>query len=597
MTQVDARALRERYARERDKRLRPDGNDQYLEVAGQFDRYLDDPYTERVEREPRRDHVTVAFVGGGFAGLVTAARLKDAGIDDVRIVEKGGGFGGTWYWNRYPGAQCDTAAMIYMPLLEETGHMPSELYAHAPEILDHCDHIGKQYGLHDNALFHTRVTDLEWDDAASRWIVRTDRGDEFTAQFIGIGTGPLHVPKLPGIPGIESFAGHSFHTSRWDYAYTGGDHSGAPMDQLAGKRVAVIGTGATAVQCVPHLAQACRELFVFQRTASSVDVRGNRPMDPEWFTGVATPGWQDRWLDNFVANMSAAELPADDLVNDGWTDLAKRIRGRLSAPRSGPASFEDLLADFENADHEKMDEIRARVDAIVADPATADALKAWYRQLCKRPCFHDEYLTAFNQPSVHLVDTDGRGVERITPAGVVVAGVEYPVDCIIYASGFEVGTEPTRRYGFDLTGRDGVRLSEYWSGGMRSMHGVHVHGFPNAFLVQLGQGGNFVANVPHNHNDAAKTVAAIVRHMSDRGLDRVEVSRDAEDAWMEQLAPNPVMTSFLASCTPGYYNNEGQGPSRHSLLVGYSDGAPAYFRYIDQWRTSGEFAGLDFSAR
>ena len=597
MTQVDARGLRERYAQERDKRLRPDGNDQYFQVAGQFGRYLDDPYTERVEREPRRDHVTVAFVGGGFAGLVTAARLKDAGIDDVRIVEKGGGFGGTWYWNRYPGAQCDTAAMIYMPLLEETGHMPSELYAHAPEILDHCDQIGKQYGLHDNALFHTRVTDLEWDEAASRWIIRTDRGDEFTAQFIGIGTGPLHVPKLPGIAGIESFTGHSFHTSRWDYAYTGGDPSGAPMDQLGDKRVAVIGTGATAVQCVPHLAQACRELFVFQRTPSSVDVRGNRPMDPQWFADVAAPGWQDRWLDNFVANMSAAELPADDLVNDGWTDLAKRIRGRLSAPRSDPASFEDLLAEFETADHEKMDEIRARVDAIVEDPATAAALKAWYRQLCKRPCFHDDYLSAFNLPSVHLVDTDGRGVERITPAGVVVAGVEYPVDCIIYASGFEVGTEATRRYGFDLTGRDGVRLSEYWSGGMRSMHGVHVHGFPNAFLVQLGQGGNFVANVPHNHNDAAKTVAAIVRHMSDGGLGRVEVSREAEDAWMEQLAPNPVMTSFLASCTPGYYNNEGQGPSPHSLLVGYSAGAPAYFRYIDHWRTSGEFAGLEFTAR
>ena len=537
----------------------------------------------------------MAFVGGGFAGLVTAARLKDAGVDDVRIVEKGGGFGGTWYWNRYPGAQCDTAAMIYMPLLEETGHMPTELYAHAPEILEHCDRIGKQYGLHDNALFHTEVTDLEWDAGASRWIVRTNRGDEFTAQFIGMGTGPLHVPKLPGIPGIESFGGHSFHTSRWDYAYTGGDPSGAPMDRLAGKRVAIIGTGATAVQCVPHLAQACQELLVFQRTPSSVDARGNRPMDPQWFAEQAAPGWQERWLDNFVANMSAGELPAEDLVNDGWTDLAKRIRGKLSAPRSSPASFEDLLADFEAADHEKMSEIRARVDAIVADPATGERLKAWYRQLCKRPCFHDEFLAAFNLPSVHLVDTDGHGVERITPAGVVVAGVEYPVDCIIYASGFEVGTEPIRRFGFNLTGRDGIRLSDYWSGGMRSMHGVHVHGFPNAFLVQLGQGGNFVANVPHNLNDAAKTVAAIVGHMRERGLRQVEVGRDAEDAWMEQLAPNPVMTSFLAACTPGYYNNEGQGPSPHSLLVGYQLGAPAYFRYIEQWRTCGEFEGLEFS--
>jgi cation diffusion facilitator CzcD-associated flavoprotein CzcO len=590
-------ALRRKYAHERDKRLRPEGNDQYVRVTGQFGHYLTDPYAERVAREPKRDHVTVAFVGGGFAGLLTAARLKDAGIDSVRIVEKAGGFGGTWYWNRYPGAQCDTAALIYMPLLEETGHMPSERYAHAPEILEHCERIGKQYGLSDDALFHTQVTGLEWDAPGRRWIVRTDRGDEFTAQFIATGTGPLHVPKLPGISGIETFGGHSFHTSRWDYAYTGGDPAGAPMDRLADKRVAIIGTGATSVQCVPHLASSCRELFVFQRTPSSVDERGNAPLDPQWFAGIAAPGWQERWMHNFVANMSAGELPDEDLVNDGWTDLAKRIRGRLSAPHPSPRSFEDLLADFENADHEKMTEIRARVDTIVKDSATAEALKAWYRQLCKRPCFHDEYLSAYNLSSVHLVDTDGKGVQRISPAGVVAAGAEYPVDCIIYASGFEVGTEPTRRYGFDLSGRDGVRLSDYWFAGMRSMHGVHVHGFPNAFLVQLGQGGNFVANVPHNLNDAAKTVAAVVAHMVRNGFDTVEVTRDAEDAWMQQLAPNPVMASFLANCTPGYYNNEGQGPSPHSLLAGYSAGAPAYFRYIEQWRDSGDFEGLDFTPR
>jgi cation diffusion facilitator CzcD-associated flavoprotein CzcO len=590
---IDVEAMRARYAQERAKRLRPDGTAQYLELKGQLGHYLDDPYIERVAREPLRDHVTFAFVGGGFAGLLTAARLKDAGIDDVRIVEKGGGFGGTWYWNRYPGAQCDTAAMIYMPLLEETGHMPTELYAHAPEILEHCDRIGKIYGLHDSALFHTEVTGLEWDADGSRWIVRTNRGDEFTAQFIGMGTGPLHVPKLPGIPGIESFTGHSFHTSRWDYAYTGGDPSGAPMDRLGDKRVAIIGTGATSVQCVPYLAQACDELFVFQRTPSSVDVRGNRPMDPEWFADVATPGWQQRWLDNFCANMSPGEVPDDDLVHDGWTELNHRIRSKLSAPRSGPTSFEDLLLDWEMADHDKMSDIRARVDAVVEDPATADKLKAWYRQLCKRPCFHDEYLSAFNAPSVHLVDTDGRGVERITAAGVVVAGVEYPVDCIIYASGFEVGTEPIRRYGFDLTGRDGVRLSEYWSPSMRSLHGVHVHGFPNAFHNQIWQGGTFVANVPHNLNDAAKSVAAIVRHMSDHGFRQVEVSRAAEDAWLEQLTPNAIMVSFLANCTPGYYNDEGSG--RSPLFGGYQHGPPAYFRYIEQWRNAGEFAGLEFS--
>ncbi len=595
MTEVGNEALRRRYAQERAKRLRPEGNDQYLQLKGQFGHLLDDPYTERVERSPKRDHVTVAFVGAGFAGLVTGARLKEAGVDDVRIVEKGGGFGGTWYWNRYPGAQCDTAAMIYMPLLEETGYMPSERYVHAPEILEHCNRIGKQYGLHDNALFHTEVTGLEWDDSGGRWIVRTDRGDEFTAQYVAMGTGPLHVPKLPGIHGIEAFGGHSFHTSRWDYAYTGGDPAGSPMDRLAGQRVAIIGTGATAVQCVPHLAECCEELFVFQRTPSSVDVRDNQPIDPQWFAGIATPGWQERWLENFVATMSAGEWPAADLVNDGWTDLAKRIRGRIAAPRSGPASFEELLADFENADFEKMSEIRARVDAIVDDAPTAERLKAWYRQLCKRPCFHDKYLEAYNRPNVHLIDTDGRGVDRITPAGVMAAGVEYPVDCIIYASGFEVGTEPTRRFGFDMTGRDGTRLSDYWSGGMRTLHGIHVHGFPNAFLVQLGQGANFLPNVPHNLTDSARTVAAIVSHMRTCGFDQVEVARAAEDAWMERLTPNPVMTSFLSDCTPGYYNNEGQDPGPHSRSAGYPQGAAAYFRYIEQWRSSGEFEGLEFS--
>ena len=294
----------------------------------------------------------------------------------------------------------------------------------------------------------------------------------------------------------------------------------------------------------------------------------------------------------------AGRIPGEDLVNDGWTDLAKRIRGRMTTPRPGPAGMQELLTDFETADFEKMSEIRARVDAIVNDQHTAQRLKAWYRQLCKRPCFHDEYLTAYNLPSVHLVDTGGQGVERIIPAGVVAAGAEYPVDCIIYASGFEVGTEPTRRYGFDMTGREGTKLSDYWSDGMRSMHGVHVHGFPNVFHVQLWQGGNVVANVPHNLTDSAKTAAAVVSHMVDNGFDVVDVTREAQDAWMERLTPNPVMTSFLAECTPGYYNNEGHFDSRQFPLAGgYHKGAPAYFRYIDQWRESGDFAGLEFSRK
>jgi cation diffusion facilitator CzcD-associated flavoprotein CzcO len=591
---LDKEALKQKYAEERAKRLRPDGNAQYLELKGQLAHYAEDPYTPFRERAPVRDHVTVAFVGGGFAGLVTGARLVEAGIDEVRIVEKGGDVGGTWYWNRYPGAQCDTASFVYMPLLEETGHMPSEKYARGPEILEHCRHIAEQFGLYDKALFHTEVTDLEWDADRSWWIVRTNRGDEFTAQFVAMGTGPLHVPKLPGIPGIDSFRGHSFHTSRWDYDYTGGDPSGAPMERLADKRVAVIGTGATAVQCIPHLARAAKELYVFQRTPSSVDVRDNRPTDPEWFADMATPGWQQRWLENFTANQTGGQAD-EDLVMDGWTDIARRVRTRVMALPTQDLTPDKVLAAFEDSDFEKMEEIRARVDAIVQDPSTAHNLKAWYRQLCKRPCFHDDYLQAYNRPNTHLVDTDGKGVERITETGVVVAGVEYEVDCIIYASGFEVGTEYTRRAGFDLTGRDGLTLSEYWGEGMRTLHGIHEHGFPNAFIVQPTQGANLISNVPHNLTEAGRTIAAVLRHAIDHGYREVEVTEEAEDGWVDLLLSGPGSLIGSPDCTPGYYNNEGHdaGPARQ-LFVGYPLGAMAYFRYIDEWRSSGEFAGLEF---
>ena len=594
MPTVDKDALRRKYAEERDKRLRPDGNDQYIRLTGRFAHYLDDPYTPVTDRAPTTDHVTFAFIGGGFAGLVTGARLKEAGVDDVRILDKAGDFGGTWYWNRYPGAQCDTASFVYMPLLEETGHMPTEKYAHAPEILEHCQRIGKQYDLYDKALFHTEVTSLRWDDAPSRWVVSTNRGDEFTAQFVGMGIGPLHVAKLPGIPGIDSFTGHAFHTSRWDYGYTGGDPSGAPMDRLADKTVAVIGTGATAVQCVPHLARACKELYVFQRTPSSVDVRNNAPTDPAWFATIATPGWQQRWLENFTANQ-AGGVADEDLVMDGWTDIARRIRARIGAIPRAELTPEKMLEAYEDSDFEKMEEIRARVDAVVEDRATAQSLKAWYRQLCKRPCFHDEYLQSFNRLTTHLVDTDGKGVERITPNGVLANGIEYAVDCIVYASGFEVGTDHTRRAGYDVTGRDGIKLSKYWGDGMRSLHGVHVHGFPNAFFVQPTQGANLISNVPHNLVEAGRTIALVVKHTLDEGCDEVEVTKWAEDAWIDLLLSGPGMMIGSPDCTPGYYNNEGQDPGpRARLNVGYPHGASAYFAYLDEWRSTGRFDGLEF---
>ncbi|MEM7493343.1 MAG: NAD(P)/FAD-dependent oxidoreductase [Pseudomonadota bacterium] len=593
---INKDALRAKYAEERAKRLRDDGNAQYQRMEGQFSDYATDPHTPVTPRQPLTDHVTFAFIGGGFAGLVTGARVTEAGIKDVRIIEKGGDFGGTWYWNRYPGAQCDTAAMIYLPLLEETGHMPSEKYVHGPEIRQHCKRIADQYGLYDNALFHTEVTDLEWQDDRSCWLIRTNRGDEFTAKYLGLGTGPLHVAKLPGIPGIEDFKGEAFHTSRWNYDYTGGDADGAPMANLSDKRVAIIGTGATAVQCVPHLAKAAKNLFVFQRTPSSIDERGNGPIDPDWFKEIATPGWQQRWFDNFVDNQSQS-MPAEDYVMDGWTELSRRIREKVLSLPPTQWTPETVMQAFEDADFEKMSEIRARCDDVVEDKETAANLKAWYRQLCKRPCFHDAYLQAYNEPGTSLVHTDGKGVERITETGLIANGEHYEVDCIIYASGFEVGSEYHELTGFDPVGRGEQKLSELWEDGMRTFQGVHVHGFPNMFMVQPSQAANLISNVPHNIVDHAETISTIIKHAEEVGAQTVEPDLAAQNAWVDMILSGEGMLIGSTECTPGYYNNEGAGitdRNRHGL--GHPAGAKAFFAHIRAWRSSGAFEGLEFSS-
>jgi len=405
--EFDPDALREKYRIERDKRLRGDGNEQYQEVAGEFSNYIDDPYVEAViEREPLTDDTEIVLIGGGFGGLITGARLREAGFQSIRIIEKGGDFGGTWYWNRYPGAACDTESYIYLPLCEELNFVPKEKYTHAPEILQHSRNIAEKYDLYSNACLQTQVTDMRWDEAAARWIIHTDRGDAMRAKFVVMSNGPLNRPKLPGIPGISDYQGHTFHTSRWDYAYTGGGPEGN-LDRLGDKRVAVIGTGATAVQCVPHLGAGAKALYVFQRTPSSVDVRANRPTDPEWAASLE-PGWQRARMENFNT-LTSGGIIEEDLVQDGWTEIIRNLIS-LANYRGKDTNWEEVPKLMEIADFKKMEQIRARVDDIVEDPVTAEALKPYYRQFCKRPCFHDQYLQTFNRPNVHLIDTQGKGV-------------------------------------------------------------------------------------------------------------------------------------------------------------------------------------------
>lgn len=584
----DPVALKAKYRAERDKRLRTDANEQYVEIAGQFAHYLEDPYVAPIDRDPLSDEVDVVVVGGGFGGLLAGARLREAGVERIRMIEKGGDFGGTWYWNRYPGAACDVESYIYLPLLEEVGYMPIEKYSKAAEILEHSRAIGHKFDLYRDALFQTEAKEFHWDEEAARWIVKTNRGDAIRAKYIVPASGPLHRPKLPGIPGVENFKGHSFHTSRWDYDYTGGDCNGG-LEKLKDKRIAIIGTGATAVQCVPHLAKWAKELIVFQRTPSSIDVRNNRPTDAEWQKSLE-PGWQQNRMDNFNTLVSGG-VQEVDLVNDGWTDI---IGNLLVMARKGGMGRtpEEMAETVQLADFQKMESIRGRVESVVQDKEAAEALKPWYNQFCKRPCFHDEYLDAFNRPNVRLIDTEGRGVDRITEHSIIANGEEFEVDCLIYATGFEVGTGYTRRAGFELYGRDGISLSDKWKDGVSSLHGMHTRGFPNCFLISNAQSG-FTVNYPHMLNEQSKHLAYIVKECIDRQARVVEVAEDAEAAWVETIIKSAVFNRrFLEECTPGYYNNEGQ-PSDLAIRNGsYGAGSIEFIKVLENWRAAGDLPGL-----
>ncbi len=582
---IDIEALRARYRVERDRRATPAGRT-YLDITG-FKELHADPYSDTSARAAVDDAVDVLIVGGGFGGLLTAARLREAGVERIRIVEVGGDFGGTWYWNRYPGAACDIESYIYMPLLEETGYLPTERYAKADEIRAHARRIGEHFGLYDHALFSTQVTSLDWDGAAANWQVATDRGDRMTAKFVVLTTGPLNKPKLPAIPGIETFAGHSFHTSRWDYAYTGGSNT-APMTKLGDKRVGIIGTGATAIQCVPPLAAAAGHLFVFQRTPSSVDYRGNAPTDPAWAASL-TPGWQQRRMENFTKQMAGVFDEADE-VGDGWTVLARAVRARLTEDPSLAPRFMELL---ETADFEKMVSVRDNIGRTVTDPATAEALKPWFSLFCKRPCFHDDYLGVFNRPNVTLVDTEGRGVERITPDAAIVGGKAYALDCLIFATGFETSTDFTRRAGFAMNGVGGLPLASKWRNGMTTLHGLFTRGFPNAFFVSQAQAG-MSPNFPHMLSEQARHIAHLVAACRDAGIATVEPSAAAEAEWTQTIvATSGERLKFLETCTPGYYNGEGNVSPQVAQSLPYGAGPVAFIELLRQWRAGGDFAGLE----
>ena len=513
----------------------------YMAMEGEFSHYLEDVYSEApVERESLDDECDILVVGGGFGAMLLWYKLREAGFTDVRFCEKGGDVGGTWYWNRYPGIACDVESYSYLPLLEEMGYFPTMKFASGFEILEYSQAMATKFGFYDHCLFHTTVEQTIWDEEAARWTVHTDRGDAMKARCVVLANGILTTPRLARIEGMEHYQGESFHTSRWDYNV-----------DLEGKRVGIIGTGATSVQVVPEIANVVKELFVFQRTPSSIDVRDQRATTPEEIEDwKKEPGWALARRERLatISSGRTALQGNDDFLSGKVKDFKKRKK------HTKPISPEELIQKQLNSNFRIMEQIRSRVDEIVEDPKTAAALKPYYPYGCKRPTFHDEFLPAFNKPHVHLVDTAPHGVQKINEKGVVHEGTQYELDVLIYATGFQwMGTGSFNM----VTGRGGQTLRDKWQNeGVKTFLGIHNHGFPNLFIMSGPQGGggqfNFIRGL-ESHTDY---VVWMLKTMRERGVGIVDTKNEPEIEYAEHCKQADILTSPLRDCF-SYYNGDG----------------------------------------
>jgi cyclohexanone monooxygenase len=592
---VDIPAAREKYRHERQKRLRPDGQKQYRRLTGDVTAdYVADPHRPIEPRAPISEEIDVIILGAGWGGIMAAYHLAQAGVSNFRNVDTAGDFGGVWYWNQYPGIQCDNESYCYLPLLEETGFMPSKKFADGAEIRGYCRQIAEKYRFADKALFHTLINTLRWDEKIKRWRVGTSRGDDIRARFVIIACGVLNMPKLPGIPGIETFQGKMFHTARWEYGYTGGSYQNPVLDKLADKRVAIVGTGATAIQAVPHLAKYAKHLYVVQRTPSSVDERPNPPTDREWVKSLK-PNWQKERQANFHRAAMEFLAPGEpDLICDIWTEITRNLAAELEAEGWPQLTPEQFGARRERVDYRVMERLRCRVAEIVADPKTAESLKPYYRFLCKRPLSSDDFYPTFNRPNVDLIDvSDSKGIERMTPKGFIANGKEIEVDCMIFASGFEVTSDLNRRWGIDIIeGRGGKSIYDHWADGPKTLHGTMTHGFPNQFYIGYIQGG-LNATVTEQFGKQGQHIAYVISDALKRGAASVEPTQEAQDEYVQHFQDMMLdLSEYQRGCPPGYFNNEGEDSPKWALFRVYGPGWDAFQKKLEEWRKQGDMAGM-----
>ncbi|ORY68389.1 uncharacterized protein BCR38DRAFT_334696 [Pseudomassariella vexata] len=633
----------QKYMAEAAKRKRPDGMAQFQELHFSDNERLrqlaDDPFADHATLDQlpvpikSGDRVKFLILGAGLGGILNGVRLIQAGFsaDQIRLVEVAGGIGGTWYWNRYPGLHCDVESYVYLPLLEEMGYMPPHKYISGVGIRNYLVEMAKKWDLADKIMYRTQVNGLQWDDGIRAWKadMTTGRGPGgqekstlwMNADFVLLNTGLFPHPQVPKLPGLTGFEGAMFHTARWDYNVTGGS-SETPfptLDKLNGKRVGIIGTGATAIQVVPEVAKWAKELYVFQRTPSQVHVRGQRETDlTEWREQIAAkPGWQTERMENFAEHLSLG-APSDhkNLVGDGFSHLSAyyALIGGIGSDKVTPEKVPEHIGGLLALDATRAAKVRARVSEVVKDEDTAEKLTPWYPVWCKRPTFSDVFLQAFNQENVHLVDTDGKGVDGVTPRGLVFNGKEYPLDVLILSTGYRspgVGSgNPSVRTGLEIVGRGGRTLTEKWtSQGPTTLHGCASNGFPNLFWMGPTQAGA-TANFAHVLEVLSRHVAHIVAKgheqagacKQDNGV-VVEVRKEAEEAWSMLCLSGAAAFSATSVCTPSYLTNEGEAMlGKPQELMQRARGAPwptgmvAYIRELDAWHDAGKLEGIEVTA-
>lgn len=637
-------AIQKKYDEERAKRLRSEGISQFVDFYAleKLKRFKQDPWVTKHPTGVSRATATednqceILIIGAGYSGLLYAVRLLQAGFkrEDIRITDSADGFGGTWYWNRYPGLKCDIESYIYMPLLEETNYMPTEKYCSGRELQEHADRIAKQYDLVDRAWFRRTVTKMEWNEGAKDWTTTYTQpgadGSESEAvtqsmrsRFVVLTTGFTLIPHAPQIPGIEKFQGDIFHTARWDYECTGGSPDNPALTELKDKNVGVIGTGATSIQIVPALVEWSKKLYVFQRTPSSVDRRDNCKTDPDWWRREhSKPGWQQARRENFTAFLSnISPKPAIDLVGDGWTSMLSysALIGSPDAAKavtqhSGSSSVAAHAAALHALDLPRQERIRQRVEDTVTDPAVAAKLKPWYAGWCKRPCFHDEYLQSFNSPNVTLVDTDGKGVDRITENSLFAGGKEYKIDVLILSTGYRSPFlySPGGRVNIDIKGRNSTDLDNKWMTSVTTLHGMMSHDFPNICWPGLSQAGG-TPNFIHCMDLSAQHVSEILakaRQQTEQNTGSsspykynfiIEPTEEGEEQWSQDIASMAGVFAATAGCTPSYINAEGEMDREVSQEVQntrargalWGKGFANFVEVLSEWRLRGVLTGLE----